>query len=121
MEMAGGADRRAMKLGMKTWAWLRTRYSNDVATEPHATRAFTLSFEGSRCSATTDCNSLAGRYSANGRQISLSDISATRMFCGQSRDDEFTHTLLQAHSYHFTSRGELALDLRLDTGMAVFR
>jgi heat shock protein HslJ len=120
-DFEGEADPQRMSLGMKTWTWVRTLYSNDVEITPHSKEAFTLTFEGDRFSATTDCNSMSGRYSADGHHISFAEISATRMFCAESQEEEFSSMLLKAASYHFTSRGELILDLKFDTGITVLR
>lgn len=114
-------DLQRMTLGMKIWIWVRTLYSNDVEVTPRGTDAFTLAFEDDRFSATTDCNSMSGRYSADGHGLSFSDIAATRMYCAESQEDEFARVLDAARSYHFTARGELVLELKLDTGAAVFR
>ena len=43
------------------------------------------------------------------------------MYCKDSQEGEFVTMLEQIDSYHFTSKGELIFDLKLDSGSAIFR
>jgi heat shock protein HslJ len=48
-------------------------------------------------------------------------MAATRMFCADSQETEFSELLANTSSYSFTSRGELVLQLKFDSGSVVFR
>lgn len=118
----GEADPARMSLTMKDWNWISALYSDGRQIEPGQPGIFTLSFtEDGRFSATTDCNQISGGYEAVGKSISFGNIAATRMFCEGSQEAEFLALLNNIQRYHFTSRGELVFDLKLDGGMAVFR
>ncbi len=118
----GEADPSKMTLGMKDWAWVSATYSDGTRIVPRAKDTFTLTFaKDGRFSATTDCNSIAGKYVATGTSIVFGDIISTLMYCEGSQEGVFTKLLGEAGNYHFTSRGELILDLKFDSGSAVFR
>lgn len=121
-DFEGEADPARMSLEMTTWRWIRTDLVGGGERRPRASDRFTLRFaaDGS-FAATTDCNSVAGGYSvASGRIAFNEPFTATRMFCADSQEAEFTALLAAAESYRFTSRGELVVGLD-DGGSAVFR
>lgn len=118
----GEADPSRMTLGMKTWVWLSALYNDGREILPRRPGVFTLTFEeDGRFSLTTDCNSMGGSYTADDGSISFADIVSTRMFCEGSQEGEFAGLLTDASGYHFTSRGELILDLKFDSGTVTFR
>ena len=118
----GEADPSRMTLGMKSWVWISALYNDGREITPTRAGSFTLTFEeGGRFSATTDCNGVAGAYTAEEDSISFTEMVSTRMYCEGSQEAEFTQLLTDAGGYHFTSRGELVLDLKFDSGSVVFR
>ncbi len=118
----GEADPSKMTLTMKTWNWVNTRYSNDTTVAPHIPNKFTLIFKDSKnFSATTDCNGVGGEYSINGSKIVFTKMMSTLMFCENSQEGAFTKMLNEVQNYHFTSKGELIFDLKLDTGSMIFK
>src|SRR3989344_4581035 len=116
-DFEGEADPSKMTLGMKTWAWVSALYNDERQVYPKKAGVFSLTFgnEG-RFSATTDCNSMAGAYAAKDGRISFTEIISTLMFCEGSQEGEFAQMLTNTSSHHFTSRGELILDLKFDSG-----
>ena len=48
-------------------------------------------------------------------------MMSTLMFCEGSQEEEFTHILTNTSGYLFTSRGELILELKFDSGTVTFR
>ncbi len=118
----GEANPASMTLDMQTWTWISTLYSNDTIVIPKKTKAFTLTFkkDGS-FSATTDCNSMSGKYTTKDKNISFGQIASTLMYCDGSQESEFAKMLQETQSYLFTSKGELVFDLKLDTGSFIFR
>ncbi len=119
----GEADPSRMTLDMKTWVWQSTLLNDETEITPTQTGKFTLTFkDDGTFGATTDCNSMGGTYArASTGTIVFSDIAQTLMACENSQEAVFSGFLANTSSYHFTSRGELILDLKFDSGSVVFK
>lgn len=118
----GEANPAVMKLDMKTWVWVRAVYADGRTIAPKSAEAFTLTFAADGTfSATTDCNRLRGGYSTSGRELTFGNLAATRMFCADSQETDFSALLGNVASYSFTARGELVLALAPDGGTVTFR
>lgn len=119
----GEADPSRMKLDMQTWKWIRAQYNDGREILPKQPGKFTLTFETikGRFSATTDCNQMSGAYTVTGNQLSFGPIAQTKMYCEGSQETEFASLLDNTASYLFTSRGELILELKYDSGTVTFR
>jgi len=118
----GEADPSRMSLGMKSWMWVSALYNDEREIKPTQADAFTLTFKNDGTfSATTDCNSMMGSYSTGENTISFSNIASTKKYCEGSQEKDFLSLLETTSGYHFTSRGELILDLKFDSGSAVFK
>ena len=118
----GEADPARMKLDMKTWRWVNTRYGDGREVLPRQTEAFTLTFGADGTfSATTDCNRLGGVYTAVDDQLTFGDVVATRMYCDGSQESEFSAVLGAVSGYRFTSRGQLLLTFDSGRNTAEFR
>jgi len=119
---SGEADPDVMTLDMQPWTWVKTSYNNDTELVPNKTDAFTIAFKkDGAVSVTTDCNSMGGTYSVTGNKISFGPMFSTMMFCENSQEQDFSSMLAEVQSYFFTSKGELILELKLDSGSATFR
>jgi len=117
----GEADPSKMTLGMKTWNWVNTIYSNDTIITPK-TNKFALILKADKTfSATTDCNGVGGEYTLNGNKITFTRMMSTLMYCEGSQEQDYSKMLSQVQSYMFTSKGELVFDLKLDTGSMIFK
>ncbi len=117
----GEADTSKMTLGMKTWNWVNTKYSNDTTVTPK-TNKFALTLKPNKTfSATTDCNGVGGEYTVNGTKITFTKMMSTQMYCEGSQEQDYSKMLSQVQSYMFTSKGELVLILKLDTGSMIFK
>ena len=117
----GEADPSRMTLGMKKWEWISVLYNDGKIVKP-ARPVFTMTFASDGTfSATTDCNSMSGRYKTENDKITFSDVASTMMYCEGSEEAVFAKLLGESQGYHFTSKGELILDLKFDSGSAVFR
>ena len=117
----GEADPNKMTLGMKTWNWVSTTYSNDTTVTPK-TNKFALTLSANKTfSATTDCNGVGGEYILSGKTITFTKMMSTQMYCEGSQEQEYSKMLGQVQSYMFTSKGELVLVLKLDTGSMIFK
>ena len=84
---------------------------------------FTLSFtkEG-QVSGTTDCNSFHGTVTVEKHKIHFGEnMAMTRKFCEGSQEMEFIEMLQNASSFFFTSRGQLIMELKYDSGSMIFR
>jgi heat shock protein HslJ len=111
-DFAGEADPARMRLDMKTWAWMRTTYSDGREIVPRQGERFTLTFAADGAfAATTDCNTMRGAYTATGNALAFGAVAATRMFCADSQESDFAAVLEGTRAFRFTSRGELVLDL----------
>ena len=118
----GEANPSTMKLDMKTWKWEKTVYEDGRTITPKRADKFSLTFEGDKVKIGTDCNQSGGTYKVTGKDmISITDIFATEMFCEGSQESEFWQMLENVNGYHFTSKGELVLNLKFDSGSVVFK
>jgi heat shock protein HslJ len=121
-DFEGEVDPSRMSLAMKTWTWISATYNDGREVRPAGTEPFTLTFESDGTfTATTDCNSMSGSYTADTATISFSEIAMTKMYCEGSQEAEFVALLQNTAGYHFTSRGELIFDLKFDSGSVLFR
>ncbi len=115
----GEADPSRMTLEMKKWQWVSAVVNGKTVT-PKFPEKFNLSFKANgEFSASTDCNGVGGTYKASGTSLAFSKMVSTLMFCEGSQEGEFTNVLTDVASYHFTSKGELVLELA--NGTATFR
>ncbi len=118
----GETNPAMMTLGMKTWNWIDTIYNNGSTTVPRVQNRFTLTFNTSNTfSATTDCNGAGGEYVVNGGMITFTKMMSTLMYCEGSQEADFSKDLGAVQSYHFTSKGELILGLKFDSGSMIFK
>lgn len=118
----GEADPSRMKLNMKAWNWVSTTYSDGKKITPRDSKRFALTFKDSKTfSASTDCNGVGGEYTTTGNKISFTRMMSTLMYCEGSQEADFSKSLSEVSSYHFTSKGELIFDLKYDSGVMVFR
>ena len=118
----GEADPSVMSLHMKPWTWVKAIYNDGREILPRQPLAFTIAFlSGGEFSATTDCNRVGGTYLTSGDQISFGQMVSTKMYCEGSQESDFVTLLSDAQRYHFTSRGELVLDLKFDSGSVTFK
>ena len=121
-DFEGEADPSRMTLNMKTWNWISALYNDGREVRPKKAGVFTLTFqEKGRFTATTDCNSVGGQYVAEGKSITFSALFMTKRYCEGSEEGEFMRLLQETSGYHFTSRGELILDLKFDSGSVILR
>lgn len=120
----GEADPSVMKLDMKTWVWISALFNDGKELAPKKADKFNLVFnkygEGTFV-ASTDCNAISGKYKVEGNLITFSDMISTEMACGDSQEDDYRQILANTASYFFTSKGELILEQKFDSGTATFR
>ncbi|MFM2357960.1 MAG: hypothetical protein RJA61_697, partial [Candidatus Parcubacteria bacterium] len=118
----GEADPAKMSLGMKKWVWVSADYNDGRVITPKKTEAFTLTFNSNGTfSASTDCNGVGGNYTVKGNQITFGQMISTKMFCEGSQETDFNQLLANTSSFFFTSRGQLILELKFDSGTVTFR
>ena len=117
----GEADPSKMTLGMKKWNWIRSEYNDGRVVIPKMSGKFTLTFNtDGTFGASTDCNGLGGNYVSKDSYIVFSNMISTLMYCEGSQENDFRNDLNNSTSHHFTSRGELILDLKFDSGSVIF-
>ena len=118
----GEVDLAKMKLDMKVWTWVSARYKDGREIVPKKAGEFTLEFgKDGRFSAQTDCNSMSGTYTVKDTAITFGQIAMTKTFCEGSLEGDFSTLLETTQGFHFTSKGELILDLKFDSGSATLR
>ena len=119
----GEADPARMKLDMTTWNWEKTIYSDGKIVKPNVPKKFTLSFntKDKTFSASTDCNGVGGEYTVVGDRITFDKMMSTLMYCEGSQESEFSKMLTNTDGFLFTSKGELVLTLKYDSGSVYFR
>lgn len=118
----GEADPNRMKLTMKPWNWVSTLLNDGTTITPKVDNKFSVTFkEDGTFSATTDCNGVGGNYVTKDSYIVFSQMMSTLMYCEDSQESKFTEFLTNTSNFHFTSRGELVLDLKFDSGSVTFR
>ncbi|MHB1086319.1 MAG: META domain-containing protein [Minisyncoccota bacterium] len=121
-DFEGEADSSRMTLDMKTWAWVSALYEDGRTVKPAKAGQFTLTFaKDGTFSANTDCNSMSGGYTAADGALTFGAIAMTKMFCQDSQEMVFSELLESTSGYHFTSKGELILSLKYDSGTVTFR
>jgi heat shock protein HslJ len=118
----GEADPTKMTLGMQKWNWIRTLYSDGKIVAPRTTGKFILTLKADKTfSASTDCNGVGGEYTTTGNKITFTKMMSTLMYCDGSQEQDFTKMIGEIQSYHFTSKGELVFDLKMDSGSMIFK
>lgn len=118
----GEADAGSMTLEMKKWTWVKTNRSNATELVPKKLDAFTLTFKSDGTfSATTDCNSMGGKYETKDSKLTFGQVVTTELFCEGSQEKEFSKMLGEVESYQFTNKGELVLGLKSENGSSIFQ
>lgn len=121
-DFEGEADPARMTLSMQTWTWINTTYSDGKVVTPKVAKKFTINFKKDKTfSATTDCNGVGGEYKVVGNKITLTKMMSTLMYCEGSQEQEFNKMLNEIDSFMFTSKGEMVLLLKYDSGSVVFK
>lgn len=118
----GEANPDVMTLDMKKWQWVSALYEDGRTITPKKPDAFTLTFtKDGRFSASTDCNGVGGEYTTKDDVIAFDKMMSTLMFCEGSQEAEFSELLTNTTGYSFSSKGELLLHLKFDSGTVVFK
>lgn len=121
-DFEGEANPEQMTLDMKTWVWQKADYNDGRTVVPTVPDRFTLTFSpAGEVAIGTDCNSVGGEYEVEGGQLVFKNLRSTRMYCEGSEETEFVSLLQNTTGFHFTSRGELILSLKFDSGTVSFR
>lgn len=119
----GEADPKRMSLTMKTWDWISTQYNDGKVVKPLSpTKKFSLTFKDNKTfSATTDCNGVGGEYQIDGNKITFTKMFSTLMYCENSQESDFTKMISDVSSFFFTSKGELIMEIKYDSGTLLFK
>lgn len=117
----GEADPNRMSLTMNEWKWVNTTYNDGKVITPKKD-SFTLTFKkDGTFGATTDCNGIGGNYTATKSTITFDKMISTLMYCEGSQEADFRKILENTEDYLFTSKGELVLNLKFDSGSVYFK
>ena len=122
VDFEGEADPSRMTLDMTTWRWIRTVYNDGTIITPQKPEAFSLTLKKDGTALVrTDCNTMSGVYEVSGKNIIFKNMATTLMYCEGSQEQVFSSMLGNVQSFLFTSRGELILELKFDSGSIIFR
>jgi len=121
-DFEGEADVNRMTLGMKKWYWIKTQMNDGKITTPKKAGEFAVVFnKNGTLGVDTDCNNMGGKYTVKDKSLTFSEMISTMMYCDGSQEQEFAKTLNEIGSYKFTSKGELILEIKMDSGVMIFR
>ena len=123
IDFEGEADPNRMTLQMHPWTWIRTVFNNDTSKVPKKAGDFTLTFtKDGQVVGTTDCNSFRGTTTVLDHKIEFGkNLATTRKFCEDSQEMEFIEMLQNVRSFFFTSRGQLIMEFKYDSGSVIFQ
>ena len=121
-DFEGEADPKRMTLSMKKWSWVKTTMNDGKVTTPKKSDVFSITFnKDGNVAVTTDCNGMGGAYTVNGNKLTFKQMISTMMYCEGSQEQEFASKLQEVASYLFTSKGELILEIKMDSGTMTFK
>ena len=118
----GEANPAIMTLNQQKWNWVSTTYNDGTKIVPKISGKFILTFKkDGTFGATTDCNGVGGEYKVSGTAITFDKMMSTLMYCEGSQEQVFSKSLGEVGSFHFTSKGELIFNLKMDSGVMIFK
>lgn len=121
-DFEGEADPSLMKLTMKPWKWVEVQMNDGNVIVPKKPDLFSITFnDKGGVTVTTDCNTASGSYVARDNKLTFGPFMSTKMFCEESQERVFLQTLENISSYLFTSKGELILEIKMDSGTMKLR
>lgn len=121
-DFEGEASPSVMKLDMKKWEWVKTEMSDGTVITPKKKGAFSITFgKNGVASISTDCNSANGSYVVQKNLLTFGQLASTKMYCEGSQEDSFIKSINTIASYFFTSKGELILEIKMDSGSMIFK
>lgn len=121
-DFEGEASTEVMTLLMKEWEWVVALYGDGRTVSPRTPGVFKVSFgEDGSFAVATDCNRAGGSYTSTRETLTFGDMFSTKMYCEGAQEEVFTALLSDVTEYHFTSKGELVLGLKFDSGTVTLR
>ncbi len=89
-----GTNAAQAKLEGKSWVWVSALYNDGAKVLPNKAGDFSLTLDSDGSFyATTDCNSISGKYQTNQNLIDFTEISSTKKYCVGSKEVDFTKIL----------------------------
>lgn len=120
-DFEGDTNSSKADLLKKTWNWVSVLYNDDTKIEPKAKDKFKVTFKDDNTfSASTDCNGIGGNYKVVDGKITFSDMLGTLMYCEGSQEADFRKVFEEAQSFFFDKDGRLVIELKFDSGSAIF-
>lgn len=109
-------------LTSKAWEWVSTEMNNDTVVKPNKPGVFKITFtEKGDVSVKTDCNGMFGRYTLQNNQLTFGNMASTKMYCEGSQETAFAKSFGEVSSFFISPKGELILELKLDSGVVRFK
>lgn len=117
---AGDANAELKRLLATDWKWHETKTPSGTITVDDPAK-YTVRFNNAGgFGITADCNIGAGNYRVSGNALTIEDLQATRVACGEgSLDAQFSAQLLQAATFTFQG-ADLLIELQADGGTMRF-
>jgi heat shock protein HslJ len=103
------------------WKWVSTLMSDGARTAPSDPNQYLLEFTADgKVAIQADCNRVAGTYTVNGNQLTITPGPSTLAACPPgSLGDQFVRQLSNISSYLFKDEN-LILEIKLDSGTMTF-
>jgi len=103
------------------WKWKETLMNDGAITTASDSSKYTVQFSKTNTySMLADCNTVNGAYTASGSAISIKPGASTRMFCGEtSQDQVFLKDIFLVNSYMLKDN-QLVMMLPYDSGSMIF-
>lgn len=103
-----------------SWVWQYTELQNGERMQAPEGEQFVLTLaQDQSFQSTTDCNSLSGSYTLEGKHLEFADIAATMMYCEGSSEGTYVQALSQTASYEIEGNN-LRIIPATDAGVMVF-
>lgn len=117
----GHKSRLVREITGTAWQWVETLYGDDRRAAPADPKKYTVQFrEDGTLQVKADCNMKGGKYSSDGKLLSIEITHSTMAACPEgSLEDEFVRTL-SASAIYFLKDGDLYIDLKYDAGTMRF-
>ncbi|MFZ2310888.1 MAG: META domain-containing protein [Patescibacteria group bacterium] len=107
----------------REWMWVETKMNNDKIITPKQSDSFVINFKNDNVvSGSTDCNRFFGRYEMSDGKLTLVEpLAMTEMYCVDSQESIFVDFLGEVESYFINKDNKLVLQLKMDTGVMIFK
>ncbi len=102
------------------WIWRELNMNDGTKIVTKNDKSFITFSLDDKLGVSSDCNKGSAFYKIKGKNLDISPVLSTKMYCGkESTEKQFFESLKAASSY-FTQNGKLVIQLKMDTGSMIF-